>query len=147
MLPGRERDSDTVTAMHEVPLAKVVALVAVGAVVGSLVRYAVELAFPFSASSGEWPWGTFLVNIVGCAIMGLFLGRVAVLERVPTYATPLITTGFLGGLTTFSTFAADAVQLSSAGHLPTAAVYTLASVGLGLGAVRAGHSLATRGIG
>lgn len=131
--------------MNTVPLRQVVALVALGAVAGALVRAACEFLIPFQPGSDAWPWATFTVNLVGCLIMGLFLGRVKVLERVPPYATPFLATGFLGGLTTFSTFASQAVLMTEAGDVVGAIAYVLASVLLGIGAVRAGWALAVRG--
>ena len=93
------------------------------------------------AGVGGWPWATFSVNIVGCLLMGLFLGRVRALGEVPAYATPLIATGFLGGLTTFSAFAEETVMLGEAGNGALAAAYVVLSVLLGVGAVWAGRLL------
>jgi CrcB protein len=123
----------------------VVALVGVGAAAGAVVRFAAEVAWPFRADAPAWPWGTFTVNLVGCLLMGVFLGRVHVIGRVPPYATPLITTGFLGGLTTFSTFALEAVVAVEQGLVVMAAGYTIASVLLGILAVRLGWLMVTRG--
>lgn len=133
--------------MNTVPLRQVVALVALGAMVGALARAAASFLVPFSPGADSWPWATFTVNIVGCLVMGLFLGRVRVLDRVPPYATPFITTGFLGGLTTFSAFAEDSVLMLEAGDSALAIGYVLSSVVLGLGAVRAGWAMAVRGSG
>lgn len=126
------------------PLHRTLALVAVGAAAGSLLRYLASLAAPYTPGVVVWPWATFAVNIVGCALMGVFLGRVSVAERVPPQATPLIATGFLGGLTTFSTFAMDIVLGSRAGAFWWAVAYTIVSVGLGWLAVRLGWNLAGR---
>jgi CrcB protein len=123
-------------------LITVVGLVAVGGAAGALLRYGVN---QFFLSRGEgWPLATFTVNIAGCLIMGLFLGRVDMLERIPPHVTPLMTTGFLGGLTTFSTFAAELNLIAASAPLPAAA-YAVASVGLGVLAVRGGWWFAHRG--
>lgn len=119
-------------------------LVAAGAIAGSLLRFSVTLAV--SAVTGGvagWPWATFIVNVVGALLMGLFLGRVRVIREVPPYATPLVATGFLGGLTTFSAFAEDTVLLAEAGSGALAGAYVLLSVALGLLAVRVGQRVAT----
>lgn len=120
-------------------MTRVVALVAAGAVVGSLLRFAVGLVATSVAGSGGWPWATFAVNITGCLLMGLFLGRVRALGEVPAHATPLIATGFLGGLTTFSAFAEETVLLGEAGAGVLAVGYVVLSVLLGVGAVWAGR--------
>ena len=133
--------------MTTVPLPRVVALVALGAALGAVVRFGAEVAWPFRMDAPSWPWGTFTVNLVGCLLMGAFLGRVSVMERVPPYATPLITTGFLGGLTTFSTFALESVVAVEKGLVLMAAGYTIASVLLGILAVRVGWLIAARGSG
>lgn len=146
ILPFPRGNGDSVAGVTAVTLPRVIGLVAVGAAAGALVRYAAETALPFTAGAG-WPWGTFLVNLCGCLLMGVFLGRVSVLERVPPYATPLITTGFLGGLTTFSTFALEAVETIEHGAVISAAAYTIASVVLGMTMVRLGWTIAARGSG
>lgn len=128
-----------------VPLRQVVALVALGAVAGSLLRATVSTLIPLDTTDGAWPWATFAVNLAGCLIMGGFLGRVEVMERVPPYGTPLIATGFLGGLTTFSAFAAESVELAEAGFVAISVAYVVLSVTLGIAAVRVGWNLALRG--
>jgi CrcB protein len=87
-----------------------------------------------------YPWGTFAVNIVGCLVIGLLVG---VLERHAGHSQlrALFVTGFCGGYTTFSTFAAENVALLEGGHWFTAALYTVGSVLTGLAAVWAGLAL------
>ncbi len=125
------------------PLTRVVALVALGAIAGSLLRYAVGLVATAVAGAGGWPWATFTVNIAGCLLMGLFLGRVRAAGEIPPYATPLVATGFLGGLTTFSAFAEETVMLGEAGTGALAVGYVVLSVLLGVLAVWAGRVLAS----
>lgn len=82
--------------------------VAVGASVGAWIRWGLSLGFN---GVGMIPLGTFLANALGGFLMGLALG---ILEMVPNISPEwrlLITTGFLGGLTTFSTFSAEAFTL------------------------------------
>lgn len=127
----------------EIPLWRVVLLVAAGAIGGALLRYSVTTVIGVAVgSAGGWPWATFIVNILGSLLMGLFLGRVRVTREVPPYATPLVATGFLGGLTTFSAFAEETVLLTEAGAGLLAATYVALSVALAVLAVRLGQRLA-----
>lgn len=127
-----------------IPLSRVVALVAAGAIAGSLLRYSANLLVsPAADTSALWPWATFIVNLVGSLLMGVFLGRVRVTDQVPPYATPLVATGFLGGLTTFSAFAEETVLMAERGAGGLAIAYVALSVALGLAAVRGGQLLAT----
>ncbi len=124
-------------------LPRLLALVSAGAIVGSLVRFAVSLVLIQNLAMGGWPWATFTVNAVGCLLMGLFLGWVAV-RHVPSYATPLIAVGFFGGLTTFSAFAEDIVALAKVSAYSVAALFVVVSVAGGLIAVKIGKMIAAR---
>ena len=110
-------------------MSTVLGLIAVGGAAGALTRYGILLLLP--EQSGVWPLATFLANLAGCALMGVFLGFVAGRDRTPQRLAPLIATGFLGGLTTFSTYAADAVLLVDADALMLAAAYLAATVVFG----------------
>ncbi|MDP6480823.1 MAG: CrcB family protein [Acidimicrobiales bacterium] len=98
-------------------------LVAVGGTAGAGTRWAVLTLGP----STTFPWSVLIVNLVGCAILGVLVGR-AVHHR----ARLLVGAGFCGGLTTFSTFTVEAAQLMRGGHLGMAATYLIASVVGGL---------------
>lgn len=114
----------------------VLAAIAVGGSAGALARYALTLAIP--AHSGHFPWGTFITNVTGCAVLGLL---VVLLEaRFPgnRYLRPFLATGVLGAYTTFSTYAVDADLLVRDGHAGLAAAYVVASVLAGLVAVWVG---------
>lgn len=104
-----------------------------GGVVGAVARYSVSLALP--SQSGRFPWGTFIINVSGSAVLGLLL--ILLIEQFPRgrLARPVIGTGVIGAYTTFSTFVVDAVLLARAGKIVTAVVYVLASVVFGLLAV------------
>jgi CrcB protein len=113
---------------------------ALGGVLGALARWGVARALPSPA--GGWPWATLLVNVTGCALIGVLL---AVLPaRFPTsrWLRPFLATGVLGGYTTFSTFAVDAVRLVDDGAPGRALGYVAASVLGGLLAVVAGVTAA-----
>lgn len=88
------------------PAWRLVGVVAVGGAAGSLTRYAVETLLP--TSQYRWPWATFLVNMVGAFAIGVVVGALAQRElrgqTAPPWFRPLAVTGYLGGLTTFSTY-------------------------------------------
>lgn len=104
-----------------------VLLVAVGGVAGALARAAVGALLPHEP--GDWAWSTLLVNAVGAALLTALLAR-----RPQERQRLLLGTGALGGFTTFSGFAVDAVLLLDAGRGGLAAAYVLVSVVTLLGA-------------
>ncbi|WP_406010580.1 fluoride efflux transporter CrcB [Streptomyces sp. NBC_00637] len=99
----------------------VVAVVAVGGGIGAAARYAASLWWP--TRTGGFPWTTFWVNVVGCAVIGVFL--VVITERVTTHrlVRPFFGTGVLGGFTTFSTYAVDIRKLFGEDRPGTALAY------------------------
>ena len=106
---------------------------ALGGVLGAWARWAVGEVLPISP--GAWPWATFLVNITGCLFIGVLLA--VLLARFPRSVRlrPFLAVGVLGGFTTYSTFAVEAVRLTEGGHPALAAGYVLASVTGGVAAV------------
>jgi len=112
---------------------------ALGGVLGALGRYGLAEALPHRV--GTWPWAVLLVNLTGCLALGLLI--VALFARHPDsrWLRPFLGTGVLGGYTTFSTFAVDAVQLTDAGRPVVAVAYVVASVVGGVLAAAAGVSL------
>ena len=89
-----------------------------------------------------FPYGTFVVNVTGSFLIGLFLALLA--DRLladPAWRLILVT-GFCGGYTTFSTYSFEAVGLIRDGAYAMAALYVVGSVGLGLAAVVAGTAAA-----
>jgi fluoride exporter len=109
------------------------AAVFVGGAIGSLAR--AGLSTVLVRNTDEWPWPTFIVNIVGAVLVGYFTTRL--LERLPvsSYRRPLLGTGFCGGLTTFSTMQVETVRMVEHGLWAMAAAYSISSVVLGLLAV------------
>lgn len=85
--------------------------VALGGGVGSLLRWAVELGLP--ASPGPMPWATLVVNVLGSAALG---AAVVLLDRGTLWPgwRAFLTTGLLGGFTTFSTYAVQVALLGTA---------------------------------
>jgi CrcB protein len=113
----------------------VVAAVAVGGALGTLVRYELALAEP--VASGRFPWTTFGVNVAGALLLGLVLGVLSDPSRA-TVARPFLAVGVCGGLTTFSTWMVESVLLTRDGHGASATVYVATSVVAGLVAVTVG---------
>lgn len=132
---------------------RVLAAIAVGGAAGSLARWGLASAFP--SAPGGFPWVTLTVNISGCLLIGVLMGVIADAgrrhgaPRVPALARPLIGIGFLGGFTTFSTYAVEVQRAVVAGRTGSAMAYLVAtSVGalLAVGAgLRAGRSLVRLG--
>ena len=117
------------------------ALVTAGGCAGTLVRAALERAWP--ASPGHLPVTTLALNIVGALALGLLLGALG--ESHPRLRLAL-GTGVLGGLTTHSTFILESHRLltsgGDAGHPVLGAVYLVGSMAAGLGAAGLGLWLA-----
>ena len=115
-------------------------LVAVGGAIGSVLRYYVsQLALRIAGPA--FPWGTLTVNVVGCFIIGVFAEMIVRRFDASPELRLLLITGFLGGLTTFSSFSLDAISLYERGATVASAVYIAASVGLSLAAVIGGLAL------
>lgn len=117
-----------------------VAMVLVGGAVGAPLRYLVDLAVQ-SRHDSVFPWGTFLVNVVGSLVLGVLAGVVAT-TAAPGWLLPLLGTGVCGALTTFSTFGYETLRLVEEGSLLTAALNSLGSLAVGLGAVAGGYGAA-----
>ena len=115
-------------------------LVAVGGAIGSLLRYYVGLGSLRLMGPG-FPWGTLIVNVVGCFIIGVFAEMIMRRFNASMELRLLLITGFLGGFTTFSAFSLDAITLFERGEVFAGGIYIAASVGLSMLAVMAGLGL------
>jgi CrcB protein len=115
-------------------------LVAVGGAIGSLLRYYVGLGSLRLMGPG-FPWGTLVVNVAGCFIIGVFAEMIARRFNASVELRLLLITGFLGGFTTFSAFSLDAISLFERGEVFAGGIYIAASVGLSMMAVMAGLGL------
>jgi len=110
--------------------------VALGAAVGAPTRYLVDRAVQARLDTA-FPWGTFLVNVVGCLVLGLVAGSGTASAAV----VALVGTGFCGALTTYSTYGWEAMMLAERRAGWTAAAYVLGSIAAGLGAAALGWTL------
>ena len=115
-------------------------LVVGGAVVGAPLRYLTDRAVQ-SRHDSVFPWGTFVVNVCGCLILGLLTGAVSAGAAGP-HIQLLIGTGLCGALSTYSTFSYETLRLTETGAGLYAAANVAGSLVAGLGAAFAGVSLA-----
>lgn len=116
--------------------------VAIGGVIGSLGRYAVGVALPHGADG--FPWATLVVNVTGAFAMGLLVTYLVDRPGVHVLARPFVGVGVLGGWTTFSALAMDAVALGAADRAQVALGYVAATFLVGTLAVAAGSVVGRR---
>ena len=101
--------------------------IAIGGAVGAMSRYWLSTLIE-NYNSSHYPYGTFLVNVAGSFLVGVcFIVFAEKLHLVDQWR-PLIVIGFLGALTTFSTYSLDALLLFQQGHYNTALLYVLSSL-------------------
>ena len=105
----------------------VVLWVALGGAIGSAARYSVNV-WAGRMFGTEFPWHTLIVNILGCFIMGALTEMMALKLNVGQETRAFLTTGILGGFTTFSAFSLDAVLLWERHEHLLAALYVGGSV-------------------
>ncbi|MGQ4418598.1 fluoride efflux transporter CrcB [Streptomyces sp. SAS_269] len=111
-------------------------LVVLGAMVGAPLRYLTDRAVQVRHDS-LFPWGTFVVNVTGCLVLGLLTGAAAA-GAAGQHLQLLLGTGLCGALTTYSTFSYETLRLTEAGAALYAAANAAASVVAGLAAAFAG---------
>ena len=111
--------------------------VAFGGALGASARYGLDRLIERSLG-GLFPWSTFLINVSGCFLIGLFSAAFVDRHHLPAWLRIGIVMGAIGGYTTFSTFAAEALDLDEIHHISVSAAYLVASVGLGMVAVYLG---------
>lgn len=112
-------------------------IVFLGGGLGASLRHGMNVLVGRALGNG-FPYSTFLINITGSLIMGLVAAYFAFKGDASQHWRLFLTTGILGGYTTFSAFSLDAALLYERGAIGLAALYVLASVALSIGGLFAG---------
>ena len=119
---------------------KLAFFIGLGGFAGSMARYGLHMLvhkwWPLS-----FPYGTLLINIIGCLLIGLILGIAQRETWMSEILKVTLATGFCGGFTTFSAFAYENIKLLQSGQLVSSLFYITCSVVLGVLATLAGLSL------
>jgi CrcB protein len=119
--------------------------VALGAGVGGVSRYLLASAIQQRAGTA-FPWGTFVVNVSGSLLLGFLLRYALATPSLSVEMRALLTTGFCGGYTTFSTYSYETAALLEDGQYSRAGLYAVASVLLAQAGTIAGFALAREAI-
>lgn len=115
-------------------------LIFLGGGAGALSRFLLSKAITDLAGI-RFPLGILTCNLLGCFLIGLAAGYAS--KSIPEWFAPFILVGFLGGFTTFSTFANDSYTLLKAGESSLGILNLILSVALGLFAVFLGLKLSS----
>lgn len=113
---------------------------AVGGALGSLARHFLSTGV-YNMTGSTFPWGIFTVNVLGGFAMGLIVELGALKLSYSPEMRAFLTTGILGGFTTFSAFSLDAALLIERGDWWAALLYMIGSVVLSVAALFGGLSL------
>jgi CrcB protein len=109
-------------------------LVGLGGAGGSMLRYLCQKAW-----NGTFPYGTLVVNIAGCLLIGILWGLLS--RQMDESKRLLLISGFCGGFTTFSSFTLEGIQMLNENRWISFIIYTTASVVTGLLATFTGFKL------
>lgn len=112
----------------------IVFLIAIGGGVGSVARHYLS-TFIYKFADGGFPWGILTVNVIGGFVMGLIVELSALKLNLSPELRSFLTTGILGGFTTFSAFSLDSALLIERGEWISAGSYMVGSVVLSVGAL------------
>jgi CrcB protein len=117
---------------------KTLLFVAAGGAFGSAARYSVGM---WTRTAGNFPWGTWLVNVTGSLALGFIAGYLASNSELDPAVRTGLTVGVLGGFTTFSTWTVETVEMLGNGELGLALMNVLGAVVVGLLAAVVGLTL------
>jgi CrcB protein len=123
-------------------MSRLLLFVGVGGFAGAALRYATSGYVQQLMQSAGFPYGTLVVNVLGCFVIGLLSQLVESRGLLTADARALLLPGFLGGFTTFSTFGNETMNLLRDSQSPLAVANVAANVLLGLCAVWAGRTIA-----
>jgi CrcB protein len=115
-------------------------IVFVGGGIGAALRHGFNIAFARLFGTA-FPHATVFENVSGSVVMGVLVAWFAFRGGIPQHWQLFLTTGILGGYTTFSTFSLDVAVLYERGEIGLAALYVLLSVALSIGGLFAGLAL------
>lgn len=124
--------------MHELKL-KTLLIIGTGSFIGGVLRYLLSL-FIQNKFPVKFPFGTFSVNLAGCLLIGIVFGLTDKGFTSDEFKL-FLSTGILGGFTTFSAFSIESINLMLEGEIVIAIIYIIASVLGGLLAAYAGITL------
>ena len=110
-------------------------IVFIGAGIGGMARHGVNLLTLIGFGPNSFPFGTLSVNIIGSFLMGVIVEYLAFKSGFSQHTRLFLTTGILGGFTTFSAFSLETAMLFQRGDAVAAILYALASVILSVGAL------------
>lgn len=111
------------------------AIVFLGAGIGGALRHAVNLGALRLFGTAAFPYGTLAINVLGSFLIGIVAEYWALRSGLPQTGRLFLTTGILGGFTTFSAFSLETALLYERGQAIAALAYVLASVVLSVGAL------------
>lgn len=117
------------------------AIVAIGGSVGAVLRFVVAGAMQRTYAPGGFPTGTYVVNAIGCFLIGLLMAFFVPKQPQSRDLQLLLVTGFLGGLTTFSAFSYETFELMRQDRMGLALSNVVLSVVSGVLAVWAGRTV------
>jgi CrcB protein len=115
-------------------------VVFLGGGIGATLRHGINIAVARTLGTA-FPYGTLLINISGSFIMGVVAAYFAFKGDASQHWRLFLTTGILGGYTTFSAFSLDAALLYERGEMGLAALYVTASVAISIAGLFAGLAL------
>jgi CrcB protein len=119
-----------------------VLLAGLGGMIGSILRYLLNTAVYHWLDYPSFPYGTFIVNIAGCLVIGILGGLAEFREAFTPELRVFVFIGLLGGFTTFSSFGLETFNLLRDGQMLYAISNVVLQVVLGLSAVWLGFSAA-----
>lgn len=129
-------------------MARYIIAVFLGSGIGGVIRYLLSkfvndvFTKPLISRTSilsDFPWGTFVVNIIGCFLIGMIYGLIDKNVIMSQETKLFLTTGFCGGLTTFSTFSHENLLLFNSSNHITLLIYAILSLIIGFSFAWIGH--------